>query len=200
MLKAGLTGGFGTGKSFAAAIFKELGAGIIDADKLAHKALKKGSATYKKIIAAFGKSVLDGNGLISRKKLGRVVFDNKRKVARLNRIIHPAVTDEIKKRIRSFKGKVLVIDAPLICEAGLCGLIDVLIVVTASKEKQITRCLKKFKIKKADVYKRIACQMPLKTKIKKADYVIDNNGTRKETRMKVIKIWQELNKGARVWR
>ena len=200
MLIAGLTGGFGTGKSLAAAIFKELGAEVVDADKVAHKTLKKGSAVYKKIIAVFGRSILDRSGLISRKKLSRLVFGNKNKVARLNRMIHPVVIDEIKKRIRSFKGKVLVIDAPLICEAGLCGLIDALIVVTSSREKQVARCIKKFKIKKEDVHKRMACQMPLKAKIKKADYVIDNNGTRKETRMQVIKIWQELNKGASVWR
>lgn len=200
MLIAGITGGFGTGKSFAAAIFKELGAEVIDADKMAHKALRKGSETYKKIIDVFGRSILDGSGLISRKKLGREVFSDKRKVARLNRIIHPIVIVQIKKRISSFKGKILVIDAPLICETSLSGLIDALIVVTSSREKQIARCIKKFKIKKEDVYKRTACQMPLKTKINKADYVIDNNGTRKETRMQVIKIWQDLNKGARVWR
>lgn len=200
MLIAGITGGFGTGKSFAAAMFRELGATVIDADKLAHKALKKGTAPYKKIVAAFGRSILDGSGLIDRRKLGGLAFADKSKVARLNRIIHPVVINEIKDRINSFRGKVLVIDAPLICETGLAGMLDVLIVVKSSREKQIARCMKKFNIRKDDVCKRMACQLPLKVKMNKADYIIDNNGTGKETKMQVTKIWKDLTKGARVWR
>jgi dephospho-CoA kinase len=200
MPTVGLTGSFGTGKSFVAGLFKKLGARIIDADKLAHKTLKKGSVAYKKIVAVFGKSVLGRGGSIDRKKLGRIVFDDKKKITKLNRIVHPIVIRQIKDKIRSSKNDILVLDAPLICETGLSGLMDALIVVKASREEQLERSMKKFHLSKEGVYKRIACQMPLKMKISKADHVIDNSGTRKETEKQVAKIWQDLKKGASVWR
>lgn len=196
----GLTGGFGTGKSFVASIFGRLGAKVIDADKLAHKTLKKGSATYKKIVEAFGRSVLGSDGNINRKKLAKIVFASKRRVAKLNRIVHPVVIKRIKNEICSAKNDILVVDAPLICETSLSGLMNVLVVVKSSKNKQIERCVKKFYITKEDVCKRMACQMPLKQKVNKADYVVYNDGTRKETLKQVTKIWQDLKKGATAWR
>lgn len=196
----GLTGGFGTGKSFVAGLFKKMGAEVIDADRIAHRILKKGSVTYKRIVAVFGSSILNTGGSINRKKLGKIVFGGKKKLSRLNRIIHPVVIGGIKDKIRESKNDILVVDAPLICETGILRFMDKLIVVKASRQKQIDRCIKKFSIRKKDVCKRMACQMPLKTKIKKADYCIDNNGTRKETEIQVKKIWQGLRKGAGLWR
>src|SRR3989338_3927722 len=192
----GLTGGFGTGKSFAASVFKKLGADIIDADELGHKALKKGSATYKRIVAVFGKSILDKNNFIDRIALARKVFKNKKSISKLNRLVHPQVVKEIRGRIRgTAQNDVLVIDAPLICETKLTALMDVLVVVKASKKNQVERCVKKFGMKKADVCRRVACQMPLEEKAKKADYIIDNNGTRKETVEQVERIWRDIKKG-----
>lgn len=196
----GLTGGFGTGKSFVAGLFKKMGADVVDADRIAHRILKKGSVTYKRIVAVFGSSILDAGGSINRKKLGKIVFGGKEKLSMLNRIIHPVVIDEIKNKIRESKNDILVVDAPLICETGILRFMDKLIVVKASRQKQIDRCMKKFSIRKKDVCKRMTCQMPLKTKIKKADYCIDNNGTRKETEMQAKKVWQHIKKGARLWR
>lgn len=197
----GLTGGFGTGKSFVASSFKKLGAKIIDADKLAHRTLKKGSAAYKRIIATFGRPVLGANGSINRKALAGIVFDNKKNLAKLNQIIHPEVIGKIRGRIKSArKSEILIIDAPLLCETGLSDLTDVLVVVRASRKNQIERCMKKFSIKEEDIVKRMACQIPLKEKVGIADYVIDNNGTRKETEKQVKKIWQELKREARVWK
>ena len=190
----GLTGSFGTGKTYVSSIFKSLGAKVIDADKLAHKSFKKNSAAYKKIIATLGRSILSADGSINRKALGRIVFNNKKRLAELNSIIHPGVIREIKDRIKSSKDEVLIIDAPLIFETGLALLMDVLVVVKASRKEQIKRCVKKFNISEQDVCKRMACQMPLKVKIERADYYVDNNGTRKETEKQVKLIWQELKK------
>ena len=200
MMIVGLTGSFGTGKSFVADIFKKLGAQVVDADRLAHQALEKDPATYKKIVAAFGRSILGKDGAINRKALGKLVFGDKKKLAMLNRIIHPVVIEQIIGTIKTPGNKVLVIDAPLICETSLLKRIDVLVVVKASKKRQIKRCVKKFNLGEADVCRRIVCQMPLKKKIAKADYVIDNDGTRKETEKQVTKVWQEIKKGANVWR
>ncbi len=197
----GLTGGFGTGKSFVASIFKRLGAKVIDADKLAHRALKKGSATYKRIIATFGASILDTKGAINRRELAEIVFNNNDGLTNLNSIVHPEVIRKIRGRIKSAdKSEILIIDAPLLCETSLSGLTNVLVVVRASRENQIERCMKKFSIKKKDVVKRMACQIPLREKVLMADYIIHNDGTRKETEKQVKKIWQDLKKGAKVWR
>ena len=196
----GLTGGFGAGKSYAASIFKKLGAKVIDADKLAHKAIRKGDAVHKRIAAVFGKSILDPKGSIKRKALGKIVFNDKKRLAKLNKIIHPYVIGKIKNSIKASKNEVLIIDAPLICETSLSDLVNVLIVVRASRNVRIGRCVKKFYMEKEDVCKRMACQMPLKEKIDKADYIIDNDGARKETVIQVKQIWQDLKKGAFLWR
>ena len=193
----GLTGGFGSGKSFVASLFRRLGAKVVDADKLGHKAMKKGSATYKRIVAAFRKKILLPDLSIDRRSLADIVFANKKSLSKLNRIVHPRIIRDIVKRIdKTVKNDILIVDAPLICETNITGLMNVLIVVKASNNNQAERCSRKFGIKKKDVCKRIAMQMPLKRKIRMADYIVDNNGTKEETKKQVRNIWKELKKGA----
>ena len=197
MLIIGLTGGIGTGKSFVASIFRKLGAEVVEADKLGHKAFEKGTSTHKKVVAEFGKRILSPRGLIDRKILAGIVFSDKKKLEKLNRIVHPVIISGICDRIRSAgKSGILVVDAPLICEAGITGLMDVLVVVKASKKNQIDRCYKKSGMSRKDVCKRTACQMPLSAKIRMSDYTVDNNGMKEDTKKQVRKIWQELKKGA----
>ena len=193
----GLTGGFGTGKSFVASLFKRLGAAVVDADKLGRKALKRGSSSYRKIVTAFGKNILNSDLSINRRALAGIVFDNRKMLAKLNRIAHPEIIKDIKRRInRAGIGEILIVDAPLICETNITGLMDVLIVVKASKSNQIERSLDRLCVSEEDVRKRIECQMPLKKKIRMADYVVDNDGTREETKKQVRKIWLKLKEGA----
>ncbi len=194
---AGLTGGFASGKSFVASIFKKLGAKVIDADRLGHKAIKKGTGAYKRIVTAFGKKILSTDLSINRKVLADIVFADRKEIAKLNSIVHPEIIKGIVKRIgKAAKSEVLIVDAPLICETNIAGLMNVLIVVKASKSKQVSRCSKKFGMQEKEICERIKQQMPLKRKIRMADYVVDNNGTKKETFKQVRKIWQELKKGA----
>jgi len=189
----GLTGSFGTGKTTVASIFKSLGARVIDADKIAHSSIKKGTPAHKRIVSAFGDRILTKGGEIDRKSLGRKVFASRKNIERLNRIIHPAVISYIKKSLRKIaKDAVVVIDAPLLIEANLAGLADLLIVVKASRENQVARCMKKFKMKRIDVLKRIGHQIPVERKIGMADFVIDNDGTRSETRIQVRKVWEGI--------
>lgn len=197
MLIVGLTGGFGTGKSYVASVFRSLGAKVVDADKLAHAALKTGTAEHGKVVAEFGSSILNPDGSIDRKALGRIVFQDKQNLGRLNRIVHPYVIGKIKASLKKAKKGILIIDAALIFETGLEKLMHFVVVVKASRQKQISRCIERFNMKEKDVCKRMACQMPLKTKIKKADYVIDNDGTRMETKKQVIQLWKEIKKGAK---
>ena len=193
----GLTGGFGSGKSFVASLFKKLGAKVVDADKLGHKAIKKSSAAYRRIVAAFGKKILNPDLSINRKALAGIVFADRKNLAKLNKIVHPGIIRDIVKRIhRAAKSEVLIVDAPLICETNITGLMNALIIVKASKKNQIERCFKKFGMEEKDICKRIAMQMPLNKKVRMADYTVDNNNTKEDTKKQVRKIWQELKKGA----
>ncbi len=193
----GLTGSFGSGKSFVASLFRRLGAKVVDADKLGHRALKKGSVVYKRVVAAFGKRILKPDLSISRKALAGIVFADRKMLAKLNSIVHPGIIRDIVKRMRTAaKSEVLIVDAPLICETNIAGLMNALIVVKASKRNQAERCSKKFGMEEKDVCKRIAMQMPLNRKIRMADYTVDNNGTKEDTKKQVRKIWKELKKGA----
>lgn len=189
----GLTGGFGTGKTFVASIFRSLGARVIDADRIAHKAIKKGTKGYDRVVDLFGRDILGGRNEINRKKLGKIVFADKRLLKKLNEIIHPQVIAYIKGEVRKAGDtKALVIDAPLLVEAGLAGLVDKLVVVKCSKTKQVERCGKKFCLKKAEVLKRIASQIPLRRKMAMADHVIENSGTKLKTKKQVRKLWEEM--------
>ena len=192
----GLTGSFGTGKTFVASIFKELGARVIDADRVAHKLIRKGSPAYKRIVKSFGKSILTGEGEIDRSKLGHIVFSDKALLRKLNDIVHPYVIKEIKRSIRSAgKTDIVVIDAPLLLEAHLGGLVDKLVVVKCQKRRQVERCQEKFRLKKKEILRRIESQIPIKKKTEIADLVIENSLTRSQTRKQVLKAWR-----GRLWK
>lgn len=188
----GVTGSFGSGKTFVASVFKSLGAHAIDADGIAKGLLDKGTGQYKRTVDAFGASILNSKGAIDRKKLAKIVFNDKRSLSRLNGILHPAVIGAINKEVGRSGKSVIIVDAPLLIEAKALRLVDKLVVVASSRKKQIERCVKKFGISKADVLKRIGSQMPLKKKARMADYVIDNDGTREDTVKQVKKIWRLL--------
>ncbi|MBI4707056.1 MAG: dephospho-CoA kinase [Candidatus Omnitrophica bacterium] len=188
----GLTGGLGSGKTTVARIFKSLGAQVIDADKLAHACLKKGSNVYQKIISVFGTRILLSNSNIDRKKLGSIVFNNCKMLRKLNSIIHPEVIRMMTDDISSSRARVVVLDVPLLIEAGLEKIADKIVVVNASRANQVERVFRKSKIKREEILKRIRCQMPLSKKAKLADFVIDNNGGLKETRRQVKQIWRRM--------
>lgn len=193
MAVIGLTGSFGTGKTFVGSIFRALGAKVIDADRLAHKCLERNSLTYKRIVAGFGDRILDGRREIDRKALAGIVFSDKAKLKKLNAIIHPEVIRDIKKEIaRSKKARVIVIDAPLLVEANAMSIVDMLVVVKSSRKAAITRCARKFGMKKEDVLRRIRCQMPLRDKVRLADFIVNNDGSRSQTKRQVAAIWRKV--------
>jgi len=184
----GLTGSFGSGKTTVSRILRSFGAQVLDADKLAHGCITYRSAAYEKIIRTFGKKILKKNRVIDRKKLARIVFNDINLLIKLNNIIHPEVVRIIKSKIKSLKTKVIVLDAPLLIESGLNKIVDKLIVVKINRAKQIERIMKKTELCRLDILKRIKRQIPLSDKIRLADFVIDNNGTIRETRKQVEKI------------
>lgn len=193
-LLIGLTGGFGTGKSTVARLFRGLGAQVIDADKLAHRALKRGQSTYNVICARFGrKSILGTRGEINRKKLARIVFENPGKRKVLESIVHPFVFRQI-KRVTKKKRGILILEVPLLFETRFNEKMDANIVVRANEKSQIARLGKRSGTSRAEVKARNKAQMPIEKKAKLADFVIVNNGSLNETKKQVVQIWKQLLK------
>lgn len=188
----GLTGSFGSGKTTVADFFKRLGASVIDTDKLAHVVIRPGEPAYKKIIKVFGNGILKKNKAIDRSSLAKIVFKHKKLLLKLNRIIHPEVIRLIRGRVEASKKRVIILDAPLLIEAGLTKQVDKLIVVKTIKQEQVKRVKKRDSLNRDEILKRINAQMPLSDKVRRADFVIDNSGTIKNTEREVLKIWRSL--------
>ena len=199
-LIVGLTGGIVCGKSTVAKMFKDLGAKIIDADKLGHKVILPHKSAWEKIVKLFGKELLKEDLSIDRKKLGEIVFDEQRLLKKLNEITHPEIIKLIKKKISLVKNKtckkgkeeILIIDAALIYEAKIDNLMDKIIVVYIKEDEQIKRLKKRDNLSAEEALKRIKSQMSINEKIKFADYIIDNSNSLDKTKKQVEKIWKNL--------
>jgi len=188
----GVTGSFGSGKSTVSAILRSYGAYLIDADKIARDVTKQGAGVYKKIVKAFGREILKENKAIDRRKLAGIVFDNNALLEKLNSLLHPEAIRRIKKEIKSARNKIVVLDAPLLVEAGLKKLVNKLIVVRIAKNIQIKRIQKKTSLNKEEILKIIKAQISLSDKVRLADFIIDNNGTIKNTKEQVGQIRRRL--------
>ncbi|MDP2858560.1 MAG: dephospho-CoA kinase [Bacillota bacterium] len=191
MLVVGLTGGIASGKSTVSRILRNLDAEVIDSDIIAHELTRPGSACYNRIVEAFGHGFLNPDGTLNRRRLGRRVFDNRDELNRLNSILHPAVISIVQQKIdeagrRPSPPEVLVIDAPLLIEAGMVSMVDVVWVVRVDESTQMERLIARDRLSLDEALSRIRAQMPLKDKIKFADVVIDNSGTIEETEQQVI--------------
>lgn len=188
----GVTGSIGCGKSTVARLFKTRDCELIDADSLAHQALFRGGAVYKRIASFFGRGILKSNKNIDRGKLAGIVFVNKAALEKLNRIVHPAVIKEISRRIRNSAKKIIILDAPLIIEAGARSMVDKLVVVTASRSQQFSRAKSKLSLCIEQVNRRIKSQISQSAKSRFANFIIDNSGTISKTRKQVSEIRRKL--------
>lgn len=176
-----------TGKSTVARIFQSFGARVIDADSLAHRFIGPKGPAYKKIVGLFGKSILKKGGRINRRKIAGLVFQDPGLLKKLNRIVHPPVIKFIKEKAQEAKEEIVVLDLPLLFEAGLEKFVDKVIVVKASRQAQLKRALQKRRLNKKEILTRIKAQMPLSRKVRLADFVIDNNGTVSKTKKQAVK-------------
>jgi len=197
MVIVGLTGGVGTGKSTVADFFGELGAHVIDWDELARQVARPHLKTWKAIVEYFGKGILNDDFTINRQKLADVAFSDRKKVEKLNQIVHPAVFEEderITNEIKSRDPDALIIkDIPLLFEVTRPITLDKIIVVSASEETQLKR-LEEKGMKREDAKNRIKSQLPLDTKIRSADFVVNNDGTLEETKRQVRAIYSLLRR------
>jgi dephospho-CoA kinase len=192
MLKIGITGSFGTGKSTVATMFKRCGAKVIDADALVHRLLKDDAGCRREIHKAFGDGVLAARG-IDRSRLAAIVFADPKALRKLESILHPRAWRETEQALKRLgRAKAVVVDAPLLIEAGWQRRVDRLVVVSSTRAQQVARIGKRTGLAGPEVLRRIRRQMPLKDKIKHADFVVDNSGTRAGTYRQVEKIWKIL--------
>ena len=189
MLKIGITGGIGCGKSLVVKFLQQEGVIIISADQIANEIVNSNSEVKQKLISEFGADIYTSNGLLDRKKVADIVFSNAEARIKINTIVHPVVitrqSEELKKIEESGKIEIAGVEAALIYEAHAEHQFDAVIVVTAPLESVIKRLQKRDGLNKSEIMKRINSQMALEEKIERADYVVHNNGSIDELKLNV---------------
>ncbi|HEX5000143.1 MAG TPA: dephospho-CoA kinase [Terriglobia bacterium] len=196
MLKVGLTGGIGAGKTTAAKMFAELGCHVIDADSITRDLFKPGHPVRTLVAAAFGPAVVASDGSIDRKVLGELVFRDEGLRQKLNGIVHPAILQRQKAFLDVASGVdpdgIGMVEAALMVEAGTYKNYDKLVVVITSPEIQRQRLRERTNLTGDEIEARIGAQLPMPEKAKFADYIIDNSGTLEDMRRQVETIYYEL--------
>jgi dephospho-CoA kinase len=192
----GLTGGIGSGKSTVALFLAELGAVIIDADKVGHDAFRSGTDLWREVTAAFGEQVLTKGGEINRQRLGEMVFADPERLAQLNEIMHPRMSEMVKAQLEDYRRQgiaLAVLEATLLIEAGgeWTKLVDEIWVTMASESTVLKRLMERSGLSEADALARIRSQMPPAEKVRHADVVINTEYSLDETKAKVKELWRE---------
>lgn len=168
----GITGGIASGKSFVCNYLINLGYEVIDSDNISKNLSEINKPIYNAIVKEFGKDYLNSDKTLNRKKLGNLVFNDSISLKKLNNITHPLIINEIKKRIKESKCNLIFLDIPLLFEANLEYLCDKIVCVYVDEQIQIKRLMNRDKIDLEYALKKINSQIPLKEKIKMADYII----------------------------
>lgn len=195
ILKIGLTGGIGCGKSTISMIFRENSIPVIDADEISRKVLLNHPDILVEIRKSFGDEYFDENGEFLRRKMGNLIFSDKSRKVQYENIIMPHIFHDILSEIKKYNDvgeEICIIDAPTLIENKLHTYMDKIIVVIASEEIQIERVMRRDNFSREEAIIRINNQMSTKEKCKFADFIIDNSGNLQETRIKVMKVISKL--------
>lgn len=192
-----LTGGIATGKSYCLMKFAELGAPTISADVLARQAVSPGTAGFEQVVSRFGEAILTGDGLLDRSALAAIVFADADARRALEAIVHPVVYRAIERWFSTMErpGRVhaAIADIPLLFETGHESDFDKVIVAACPAGLQRSRLISRDQLSEAEADRRLASQMPIDEKIRRADYVIDTSGAFEDTDSQVRKIWSQLD-------
>ena len=193
----GLTGGIASGKSIVAEMFQNLGAHIIDADRIGREIMIPGTDAYERVVNAFGREILKDDLTIDRKKLGGIVFENPEKLRLLNECTHPFIFREMARQVEKIRENnpdaLIIIDVPLLIETNIQNIFDKIIVVYSDETAQMKRLNERDGLSDTEARKRISSQMPLTEKIKYADFVIYNDEGLENTRKQVEEISKKLS-------
>lgn len=187
-LLIGIGGNSGSGKTTVALELKRFGAKIIDADQLGWMVLRKGTAQYAKLVKAFGKEILAKDGSIDRRVLGELAFANKAALAKLNKIVHPAIIERVKRELEESRKGLVVLDAALLFTVGLDKLMDVSILITAPDRLKFKRLVDDG-VPKEQVKARLVLQEPDAKVWRRADFVLENKGSLAELKRKTRALW-----------
>jgi dephospho-CoA kinase len=197
VLRVGLTGGIGSGKSTVSRRLAELGAVVIDSDVLAREVVEPGTPGYQAVVAAFGPAVVAPDGGLDRAALARLVFadEDLRKV--LNGIVHPLVRERAASLARAAPADAIVVqDVPLLVETGLADAFDLVVVVDAPDEQRVDRLVEDRAMAPDQVRERIAVQADRQQRLEAADFVLDNSGSRAALLAQVDELWTQLRRAA----
>lgn len=191
----GLTGGIGSGKSTVARMLRERGVPVVDADELAREAVAPGSSGLAEVVAAFGRHVLDADGSLDRKKVAELVFSDLEARKRLNSITHPIVRRLSQERFAELDRRgveLAAYDVPLLFEVGLDAVLKPTVVVFSSEATQLGRVAARDGASEDATRARMAAQMPLEEKRRRADYVLENDGSLEELAAQVDALLPKL--------
>jgi dephospho-CoA kinase len=192
MYVIGLTGNIATGKSAVAAMLRALGAYVIDADELAHWAIRAGTPAHRRVVERFGCGVLRADGEVDRARLATVVFADARALADLEGIIHPVVVAESFRLLASSDGPVGAVEAIKLFEAGMHWRCDAVWVVTCSREQQVERLMRTRGMSRDEAELHISAQPPASAKLALASVVIDNSRTLEDAWRQVLRAWKAI--------
>ena len=198
MLRVGLTGSIGVGKSFVASVFEELGAHVLDADQTAREVVMPQTPGLRAVTEAFGEEVLNPDGTLNRKQLGTIVFADEEKRQRLNFILHPFIIARQDEILNEWEAKdpqgIGIVDAALMIESGGYKRFDKLIVVHCRPEVQLERLMLRDNLSREEAQRRIDSQMSQEEKQKFADYLIDTSDGFELTRNQTVRLYENLIK------
>ncbi|MAG04574.1 MAG: dephospho-CoA kinase [Acidimicrobiaceae bacterium] len=191
MIEIGLTGGIGSGKSTVAAMLADRGAVVLDSDSLVRELQVPGTAVFEAIVAQWGERVVADDGTLNRGELASIVFDDPAELELLNAIVHPAHAIEMERRRSVYEGTdtVLVFDIPLLVEVGRGGF-DGVVVVDLDPETAIQRLAADRGLDEADARRRMANQASRAERLDRADFVLDNGGTKADLAAEVDRCWE----------
>lgn len=194
MLVIGLTGGIASGKSTVSGYLRELGAVIVEADRVGHEAYLPHTEVWQEVVAAFGPEILGQDEQIDRGRLGQIVFNDAEALARLNEITHPRIRKMVAERLEEMRRdgvKVAVLEAAILVEAGWTGLVDQVWVTWAPEEVAIRRLVDRNRLSDEQARARLASQMPPAQKIQYADVIINTDCTFEEEQEQVATMWEQ---------
>jgi dephospho-CoA kinase len=193
--KLGITGGVGSGKSVVCEYLKSKGVTVVSTDELARKAVMPETTAYGQIVSYFGEDILSEDGTLNRKKLRGIITADKKKKEMLEQFVHPEVFVQMQKEFEASEKKhdpVIAVEVPLLFETGLETFFDFVLIVSVNTDVRVKRLMARDQITRKEAEAFMGIQMPEAEKIKKSDFVIDNNGSLDETRVRVDLFYEDL--------